>query len=117
MTIRAIGGAVGVAAFSAIFNSKLTVKLPEYVAGATLPLGLAPTSLGPLIGALASGSVAAAEAVPGVTLEIIQAAGAAITQAYSDSFRYLWILNVAFTVLAIIACFFLEPTRQFMDRQ
>ena len=103
---------------SALYHGKLATKLPDYVAGAVIPLGLPATSIGPLIGALTAGNVAGAEAVPGVTLTIIEATGAAISQAFADSFRLLWAIEIAFCAIALVLCVFgLEPVSKLMTQR
>jgi hypothetical protein len=62
---------IGIAVTNTIFTSKLAGKLPNYIAAATLPLGLNPAQLGPVIGA-ATGDEALiatilAGRIPGIT--------------------------------------------------
>jgi hypothetical protein len=61
---RFVGGSVGIACAGAIVNSKLTSKIPAYIAQAALAAGLPASSLVAFITALAGNDVAAAEAVP-----------------------------------------------------
>ena len=103
--IRSVGGAVGLAINTALFNGALATNIPAKVAAATIPLGLPPTSLGPLIGALTSENQSALAHIPGVTPEVIGAAAGAIKDAYSIGFRYAWIVACCFSALALFGKF------------
>lgn len=105
----------GSAAYSAIFHSKLSVKLPGYVAAAVLPLGITVDELGPLITELSSGIPPTN--LPGVNAQVIEAAGLAIVNAYNDSFSYIWIFSAALAAVSVIASLMLEPYSKFMDRK
>lgn len=73
LSTRALGGAIGTAATRSVLNQKTKVNIPKYIAAATIPLGLNPKNLGPVIAAGTSGSaksIQAALAVPGVTMEM-----------------------------------------------
>lgn len=65
----------------------MNAMLPGRVASAVLPLGLPPTSLPLLLGAMASGEETAVLAVPGVTPVIVQAALTATKFTYAAAFR------------------------------
>lgn len=84
---RSIGGSIATAIYSTILTNKVQDVLPGRVAAAVLPLGLPITSLKPLILALLSGSTAAIEKVPGVTLPVIGAAAQAVKESYAQGFR------------------------------
>ncbi len=100
--VRSFGGSIGLSIINAIFASGLSSNLGPKVTKAVVALGLPKTSIGPLIGALSSGDVSLIEAVPGVTPEIISAAGLAIKQAYVVSFRHVFICGAAFMAVGII---------------
>lgn len=100
--VRSLGGSIGLSILNAIFSSGLTDNLAPKVTKAVVPLGLPTTSIGPLIGALSSGNMALVEQVPGVTPEIIAAAGLAIKQAYVVGFRNVFICGAAFMAVGII---------------
>lgn len=51
LSLRALGGSIGIAVMNTILNSKTSVKIPGYIAEAVLPMGLNPAMLGPTIGA------------------------------------------------------------------
>ena len=99
---RSFGATVGLAINNAIFNSTLGTQIPKKIAAAVLPLGLPPTSIGGLIGALTTQNQALLAKIPGVTPPIIGAAGNALLQAYSIGFRYCWISAACFCFVAVV---------------
>jgi MFS family permease len=105
---RSFGGTVALSIYTAIFSSTLTRDLPAKVAAATVPLGLKPTYLGQLLGALTSGDSAALAKIPGVSPKILEAAGLAVKQSYALGFRYVWVTTAAFAALAVIGTFLLH---------
>ncbi|CZT17614.1 related to potential drug facilitator PEP5 [Ramularia collo-cygni] len=114
VSARSMGATVGLAINSAIFTSSISTELPKRVAAAVLPLGLPPTSLGGLIGALQSRNSEAIFAVPGVTPEIAGAAGHAILESFAISFRWVWVSAACFCAVSTIMTFFLvNPTEEF----
>src|ERR1700722_12047452 len=102
ISVRSLGGAVGLAIYNAVFNHGVATNLGSKVAAATLPLGLPPSSLGALIGSLTSGNPAAANRVPGATLDIIRAGGLAVQEAFVIAFRYVWISAGCFALVALV---------------
>jgi predicted secreted protein len=73
------------------------------VTAAATAAGLPSGSLAALFAALPLGSAALAE-VPGITTEIMAAAGAAYQQAYVHALRTTALSSLSFGVIAIIAC-------------
>lgn len=117
--MRSLGGAVGSTITATILSTKSTEKIPAYVASATLPLGLSPQLLGPVIGA-AAGDAELIQAIlsgkiPGVTPQILGIASAAVEHAWSDSFKFSWIAVVAFGVLGLVSVSLLRRDRQKLD--
>lgn len=102
LATRSMGATVALAINNAIFNSSIGREIPSRVAAAVLPLGLPPTSIGALIGALQSQKPAAIFTVPGVTPQIAGAAGQAISQAFAVSFRWVWVSAACFCAVATI---------------
>jgi MFS family permease len=103
--VRSVGGAVGLAINTALLNGALATNIPAKVAAATIPLGLPPTSLGPLIRALTSQNQSALAHIPGVTPQVIGAATGAVKDAYSIGFRDAWIAACCFSALALFGKF------------
>lgn len=100
--VRSFGGSVGLSIINAIFASGLKENLVPKVTKAVVPLSLPEKSIGPLIGALSSGDMTLVEKVPGVSSEIIAAAGLAIKQAYVVGFRNVFICGAAFMAVGIL---------------
>ncbi|KAF2473138.1 trichothecene efflux pump [Lindgomyces ingoldianus] len=101
-SIRAIGGAVAQALYVSILTNKVSVYLPKYVIPAATSAGLPESSLPALFAGIIAGNFSA---VPGVTPEIIAAAGAATSKAYLESFRIVFYATIPFGALLIFfAC-------------
>lgn len=98
---RGIGGVLSLGINDAIFNAAMS-KLGANIAAATLPLGLPPSSLAALIGALASGSPAALAHVQGATPQIIGAGAGALLDTYALGFRNVWILAACLSAVTAI---------------
>lgn len=105
IAVRALGGTVGLAIDTAIFNSALSTEIPEKIAAAALPLGLPPSSLGMLIGGLTAHDEEILAHVPGITPQIISAASQALVRAYGVGFRNCWIAASCFCAVAVIGMY------------
>ena len=112
---RAVAATVFTAIYAAAFSTRIENKLPSYVATAAIGAGLSPPNVPAFIKALASQDNAALAAVPGVNPTIIGAAVVALTQAFADSVRVVYIIAVPFGVLACIACLFLGDMSRTMN--
>ncbi|KAK6387627.1 hypothetical protein LTS17_000896 [Exophiala oligosperma] len=116
-SIRSVGGSVGVAVHTAIFTNGLTANLFPKVTAAVVPLGVSQETVAPLIAALQAGNAAALAKLPGVTGQVIAAAGLALKKAYLVGFRNVFICGAAFAFFGIILAFFLiDPKDQFNAR-
>ena len=102
ISVRSLGGTVGLAIYNAIFNSAMSQHVASNIAAATLPLGLPETSLGALIGALVAHNATALAEIPGADLDIIEAGNEALLDAFTVAFRHVWIAAGAFALLAVI---------------
>ncbi|KAE9363866.1 MFS general substrate transporter [Stipitochalara longipes BDJ] len=110
IAVRSLGGSIGLAIFTAIFNTALAKKLGPGIAKAVIPLGLAPVNIEAFITALANNDESALMTIPGVTPQIIGAGVQALKTAFAGSFREVWITAAALAAVATIAsCFFAEP--------
>ncbi|KAH6701307.1 major facilitator superfamily domain-containing protein [Leptodontidium sp. MPI-SDFR-AT-0119] len=110
IAFRSVGATIALAVNNAIFNSALSTEIPAKLAAATLPLGLPRSSLGPLIQALTSNDQAGLAQIPGVSEEIVAAAGAALKAAYGVGFRNCWIAATCFSAIAIMAGLCIAPS-------
>jgi hypothetical protein len=79
---------------TAIFSTRLSTQLPAQIASRTLPLGLAPQSLGQLIGALSAHDIPAVMAIPGITPVIIGAATEGFKTAFIAAAKYIWVFGL-----------------------
>lgn len=105
IAVRSLGGTVGIVIYNAVFNSGLSSNLASKVPAAVIPLGLPPSSIGPLIAALTSGNTAALTTIPGATHEVIAAAGLAVHESYNWGFRYVWITAASFSAVGLLSKF------------
>ena len=106
---------MGLAIYSAIFSHSLAEDLAPKIAAAALPLGLPKSSLGALIGTLASGDTAALADIPGIKSDIIGAGFGALQDAYSIAFRWVWVAAACFSALAVVCKFYLPFLSYFLD--
>jgi hypothetical protein len=115
ISTRSVGGSIALAIYNAIFTRELTSNLASKVPAAVLPLGLPPTSIGPLIGSLTSGGAPDALAgIPGITGAIIGAGGTAVLQSFVVAFRYIWVTAACFSFVAMVAAWFvIDPKQEF----
>ncbi|KAF1943765.1 MFS general substrate transporter [Clathrospora elynae] len=102
---RFAGGAVAISVYQTILTNVQTSKAAELVPTAALAAGLPSSSIPALLAALPLGATALAK-VPGITTNIILAAGAAFQQAYVVGLRTTALSSLSFGVVAIIACCF-----------
>lgn len=112
--MRSIGAGVFIAIFTAAYTSRITTKLPTYIAEAAAKAGLPAQSIPQFVGALATNDQAALIKVPGVTGAIIGAGVAALKQAFTDSFRVVYIIAAPFGAAACIGCLFLGSVKKTM---
>ncbi|KAK5948536.1 hypothetical protein OHC33_010432 [Knufia fluminis] len=110
--VRSIGGTVGLAIFSAIFSGTLNNNLASKVIKETTAVGFDPQYLETLLSGLESHNSTLLDGIPGITSAIIAAAELGEKEAYTLSFRYVWISVTVFTFLAAISTYFpLLPSR------
>ncbi|KAH7121399.1 major facilitator superfamily domain-containing protein [Dactylonectria macrodidyma] len=108
LTLRSLGGSIGMAACTAIFSSQTTKYLVPDTSKAALEAGLSPDSLQEFIQAIMSGNAEAAAEVPSASMEIIMAATDALKEAYVKSFRYLWVFSACASVLGLLGVYFIR---------
>lgn len=110
ISIRSLGGTVGLAVYQAIFTKQMS-HLPELVANAVLPRGLAASQVGNLIQAIGSRNAKLLDEIPGINAEIIQFGTEAYENAYVLGFRYVWVAAGCFVAVAMIAAVFVADTK------
>lgn len=106
--MRTAMGSVFAAIFVAILNNKAPAKIAEMVPPAAIKAGLPETSLPDLFKAITAGTPAAYAAVPGISPTIQTAVGAALSNAYSAAYAYVYYAAVAVGLAGLIACIFMK---------
>ncbi|KAI1341342.1 major facilitator superfamily domain-containing protein [Xylariaceae sp. FL0016] len=102
LSVRSLGGTVGLAIYNALFNAALD-QLEANVAQAVVSAGLPSENAPGFITALTSKNETALLSVPNVTSDIIQAGTNASLSTYSGAFRHVWIAAACFVALAALA--------------
>ncbi|KAL2206926.1 MFS general substrate transporter [Sarocladium strictum] len=114
ISMRSLGGSVGLAIYNAVFSSGLSKNLGPEIAAAVLPKGFSPSDLPKLIPALMSHDDQALQGIPGATPEIIASGYAGLREAYLLSFRYVWVTAGCISFAALITSVFIQnPSEQF----
>lgn len=99
-TIRTAAGSVAIALYSSLLSNGLTRYLPEYVPEAAIGAGLPASSITDLFAGISAGSYAD---IPGITPTIIEAVGHAVKQAYSMSFRTVFLATLPFGAILLVS--------------
>lgn len=110
-SIRGLGGSIALVMVSTIFENKLGAILLDRIMAAVVMAGLPTTSLEQFLVAYGSGDTAAFAQVPGFSAAVGAALTASVSQAYADSFRYIWYSLIPFCILTLIASWFLQSTK------
>ncbi|KAF4955431.1 hypothetical protein FGADI_4541 [Fusarium gaditjirri] len=117
ISIRSLGGSIGLAVFNAIFSNGLSSNLGPKISHAVLPLGFPEKELPQLIPALAHNDTEALKQIHGISPEIIHAGVDGLLDAYRVSFRGVWLTTASLCLVASIAGFFLrDPTEKFTSQ-
>ena len=95
---RAGAGAIATAIYVTILNNKLATNVPKYVVPVAVNAGLPRTSVSALVKGLAAGNLTK---VPGINNAIAAVARAAYKVAYSESFKLVYLVSIAFGVLSV----------------
>ncbi|PYH42883.1 trichothecene efflux pump [Aspergillus saccharolyticus JOP 1030-1] len=103
---KQIFGTIATAIYVAILSNRITANIPTTVSAAATQAGLPASSLADLLEAVAAGTTAALEAVPGMTSTVLAAVADAEKTAYAMSFRTVFCVSIAFGGLSIIASLF-----------
>ncbi|KAK4551910.1 hypothetical protein LTR86_010811 [Recurvomyces mirabilis] len=107
-SVRQVFGIIAVSIYLAVYKSQLSTRLPRYVATAAEAAGLPPTSLTSLLTAVENGTVAALQAVPGISESITEAVALGSRQASTESLRTVYLATLAFTGVGLAAAFFIK---------
>ena len=105
-TFRLMGGAVATAIYTAILTNRFAAQLPLKMAPVIQSNHLSPKVANALLEAAALNTADAYEEVKGVTPHILGETELAVKQAYVQAFKLVYLVAIAFGVLAIIAATF-----------
>lgn len=101
--VRSVGGTVGLSVFSAIFTSTHNDQTTTKVANAIAAFpNFNPKNTEELINGILSANSTILDSIPGVSSTLIDATGAALTEANLTSFRNVWIAAAALCAAAAI---------------
>ncbi|KAF2183900.1 MFS general substrate transporter [Zopfia rhizophila CBS 207.26] len=114
---RAIGGAFGSAVLNAIINKELASNLNQDVSAAAVAAGLDPKAVPALLMGLAIGDPTVIAAVPGINPGILSSALAVSRHVYAKAYRLGFSSVIPFSVLALIACCFLQSVKEYMTEE
>jgi hypothetical protein len=98
--IRSAAGAIATAMYSSILTSESSRHLPNYVGPAAIEAGLPESSVPALLAGLSTGTFSDVE---GITAGITAAAQEAARNAYSISYRTVFLCTLPFGVILLIA--------------
>ena len=112
---RAIGGAFGTAALTAIVNQHLDSNYASSVGGAAVKAGLPSSSVAALLTAFATG--AGFDSIPGISGASLGAAVSASESVYAHAYRLAWSAIIPFVVLALVAIWFLKGVKELMTEK
>ncbi|KIW12779.1 hypothetical protein PV08_07966 [Exophiala spinifera] len=107
-------GTVAVSIFLAIYSNRLGVFLPQEITPAVEAAGLPASSIPDLFLALANGTSAAMEAVPGVDIAVLNALQFATRQAYTHAFKIVYLASLGFTGIGLCSAFFLKDVNDYL---
>lgn len=105
-SVRALGGTVGITIFASIFSNEMAKNLAPGVGKAAVKAGLPAASMPAFLKAFLGGETAALSKIAGATPAVLSAAAEAVKVISAQSFRYVWIANMAIAVATgIRKCF------------
>ncbi|KAK5047700.1 hypothetical protein LTR84_006365 [Exophiala bonariae] len=116
-SLRSTGGAVGIAIYSSLFSNKISRELVPKVATAIVQAGLPVTSVEAFLVALTSGVPPSVEFVPGITPEIFAAGVDAMKDVYASGFRLIYLVGMAFGLLACLGVCFVGSVDSKLTKQ
>ncbi|PYH87454.1 siderophore iron transporter [Aspergillus ellipticus CBS 707.79] len=103
---KQVAGTIATAIYVAILSSRIATTIPRDVPAAALKAGLPSSSLSSLLSAI---DTSAYDSVPGMTGSILSAVENATKTAYSQSFRTVFLVSIAFGGLSVITALFSRP--------
>lgn len=116
ISIRTVGGSVGTAINTNIFQSKLKDILPTYIAEYAVAAGLPESSATGFVTTFLTVPTNITQ-VPGVTADIVKQAKLGQRFAYAAGLKWVWYTMLPFGILSIIAALLLGDVTQFMTNR
>ncbi len=114
-SMRAVTGTIALSIYVSVYSARLPVFLTREVTAYAEDAGLPTDSLAPLFTAIANGTAAALDAVPGINDTIAEAVTEGTLQAYHMAFKVVFLSSIAFGGVAIIASAFVQDIDKFMS--
>ncbi|KAL4725836.1 hypothetical protein ACLX1H_006510 [Fusarium chlamydosporum] len=108
ISLRSLGGSIGLAVYNVVFHHGFSSSLNPKVADAVLPLGFSKKELPQLISALVNHNETALKQIHGISPIIIEAGQNGLLEAYRIGFRGVWVTTASLSLVAGIAAFFLR---------
>lgn len=102
------------AVYLAILSSKTTQKLSTHISPVAIDAGLPRASVPQLLQAIAIGTPAAMENVPGINSGVEAAVGAELPYAYAAAYAYVYYAAMAVASVGLIACLFVKDYDPFL---
>lgn len=103
-----------VSIYLAIFSDRLPAFLPAEIVPAVENAGLPASSISDLFEAMANGTAAAFEAVPGMNENILGAFEIATKVAYGRAFRIVYLSTLGFFAMGMVASFFVRDISELL---
>ncbi|KAF7553821.1 hypothetical protein G7046_g6987 [Stylonectria norvegica] len=113
---RFAGGAIAISVYTTILTNVQTSQAAKLIPAAATAAGLPESSVAQLLAAIPLGSSAMMK-VPGITTEIMVAAGKAFQQSYVVGLRTTCLSSLSFGVIGIIACLFCQDIEHKMNNK
>ena len=118
LSIRVIGGCIGYTVYYNVFISKFVPNAVKYIGGAMADIGITNATLvGQAISITGSSLLADLRQIRGIgdndtAYNLVVRAGQV---AYAESYKYVYLVSIAFGVISIVASIFLPDIGDFMN--
>lgn len=113
VAVRGVGGAIGQTVYLSILENRLTSNIPTMVAEPLAKAGVPLTSLEGVIEALLGG-ITTSPLLATLTPTQLGVAALGIKSAYANSFRLIYLVSIAFGVVAVVSGAFTLNARKLM---
>jgi hypothetical protein len=113
-TSRALGGALGIAIFTAVYNAKTLVTIPANVMPILNAAGI-PEDVASTIITVVSNAPQMLAKIPGLSQELITAVAEAAAEGAAAGFKDVWFCFMAASAACLLLSFFLEDHKDMMN--